>query len=209
MVMLIVVAVLALGGFAVWKIGEDSNGGASPSPSVAASESPSPTIGATGGPTGLPTDLPTVLPSGVPSGGPGGYPTGGPGGYPTGGPGGMPTDLPTVPGAQTKVILDQVVTCDAVMGSGAPVNQVQAYGPRQNFYVSMKAYNLQAGTWIVGAFRGPGFTRDMKVDAKVPGNSYFWFKVEPPTGAWVPGTYQCFVIVDGVLKNTLVFQVTP
>lgn len=209
MVMLLVAAVLAIGGLAVWKIGEHSRSDPSPSPSVTASESPSPTVAATGGPTGMPTTMPTGGPGGMPTGGPGDMPSGGPGGYPTSGPGGIPTDLPTVPGAQTSVMLDQVVMCDAVTGTGAPVNTVQAYGPRQNFYVSMKAFNLRVGTWIVGAFRGPGFTRDLKLDSNRQGNYYCWFKVEPPAGAWVPGTYQAFIVVDGTLKNTLTFQVTP
>jgi hypothetical protein len=120
-----------------------------------------------------------------------------------------PGALPTRAGATTEVELRNPVMCKAVKNDASPLDATTVFGPRDPLFCSVEARNLKVGTEITAVWEDPNGSRFVKkATSDVSGRKYVFFSVQPrPDRPWPIGRYKIYLLADGVLQQTVPFEV--
>lgn len=122
-----------------------------------------------------------------------------------------PVALPTRAGATTSVRLTEAVMCRAVDNQGRALNATNRFEPTWPFFCSVRALGLKKGATLVAFWQSPGGKTNKKelVSDRV-GDYSLYFTLSPrPNAPWDLGVYKLSLIVDGVLQQTVTFEVVP
>lgn len=122
-----------------------------------------------------------------------------------------PVALPTRAGATTRVVLTDAEMCRAVDNEGRALNATNRFEPTWPFFCSVQARGLKKGVTLVAFWQSPtGKTNKRELVSDRVGDYTLYFSLSPrPNTSWDLGVYRLSLIVDGVLQQTLTFEVVP
>lgn len=120
-----------------------------------------------------------------------------------------PAGLPTVSGATTTVKVVDPVMCREVDNEARPVKPTTRFEPSWPFFCSLRATGLKKGSKLVGVWQSPsGKSSKREIVSDRRGDYYVYFSLSPRgEGSWEAGRYSLAIIADGVLQQTVQFEV--
>lgn len=122
-----------------------------------------------------------------------------------------PVALPTRVGATTAVQFSEPEMCRAVDNDGRAINPTNRFEPTWPFFCSVRAVGLKKGSSLVAFWQSPtGKTNKKEIVSDRVGDYHIYFTLSPRTGTpWDLGAYRLSLIADGVLQQTIAFEVVP